>query len=69
MLAQSLRGMGGMGRQQVPQTQIEMIKEQPDFIQVAQQAPIQEQGYANSNPYILFGNEDKMKLAQALRNS
>lgn len=69
LMAQALRGMGSMGGQQPQQTQIEIIKEQPDFQQVAQQAPIQEQGYANTNPYILFGDDEKKRLAQALRES
>jgi len=68
MLAQSLRGLGNMGGQKPQQPPLEIYEEQPDFLQVAQAAPIQEQGYASANPYILFGNEDKMKLAQALRN-
>jgi len=70
MLAQSLRGLGNMGgQQQQQQPPLEIYEGQPDFLQTAQALPIQDQGYASSNPYILFGEEDKMKLAQALRNS
>jgi len=68
MLAKMLSSLGGKGGYSA-QTSLEMVNAQPNFQQVAQQAPIQEQGYANTNPYILFGDDEKKRLAQALRES
>lgn len=69
MLARSLMNMGGGKGQMQQQPPLEIIKSQPAFLQQTQAIPIQDSGYTNNNPYILFGDEEKKKLAQALRNS
>lgn len=68
MLAKMLSNLGGKGGYSA-QTSLEMVNAQPNFQQVAQQAPIQDVSQASTNPYILFGDDEKKKLAQALRES
>jgi hypothetical protein len=68
MLASMLSNLGGKGGY-AQQSPLEMVNAQPTYQQVAQQAPIQDVSQASTNPYILFGDDEKKKLAQALRES
>lgn len=68
LLASMLSNLGGKGGYSA-QTPMQTINAQPNFQQVTQQAPIQDAQPSSDNPYILFGDEEKKKLAQALRNS
>lgn len=67
LLSQALRGMGG-GQKQQQQPLIDIIKEQPAFLQQTQALPIQDSNYTSNNPYIVFQNQNNNSLASALRN-
>jgi hypothetical protein len=68
LLSQALKGMGG-GQKQQQQPLIQIIPEQPAFMQAPNTLPIQDTSQASGNPYIVFGNQNNNALASALRNS